>query len=68
MREADIDDMGIKIGGRDIINLIYADGTGLMADNITSMYEEFSTDKMLQGMKQASNSKPKRPKSCIKKD
>ena len=37
MRESDIDDMGIKIGGRNITNLRYADDTALLADNITSM-------------------------------
>ena len=36
MREADIDDMGIRIGGRNISNLRYADDTALLADNITS--------------------------------
>ena len=29
--------MGIKIGGRNITNLTYADDTALLADNITSM-------------------------------
>ena len=37
MREADLDDMGIRIGGRNFTNLRYADDTALMADNITSM-------------------------------
>ena len=37
MREADIDDMGLKIGGRNITNLRYADDTALIADNVTSM-------------------------------
>lgn len=37
MRESDIDDMGVKIGGRNITNLRYADDTALLADNITSM-------------------------------
>lgn len=36
MREADIENMGIKIGGRNITNLLYADDTALMSD-ITSM-------------------------------
>ena len=37
MREADIEDMGIKIGGRNLTNLRYADDTALLSDNITSM-------------------------------
>ena len=37
MREADIEDMGIKVGGRNITNLRYADDTALLADNLTSM-------------------------------
>ena len=37
MRDADIEDMGINIGGRDITNLRYADDTALLADNTTSM-------------------------------
>ncbi|GFS03109.1 retrovirus-related Pol polyprotein from type-2 retrotransposable element R2DM [Elysia marginata] len=37
MRQADIDDMGINIGGRDITNLRYADDTALLSDNLTSM-------------------------------
>ena len=37
MRKADTDDMGIKIGGRNLTNLRYADDTALLADNITSM-------------------------------
>ena len=37
MRNADIEDMGIKCGGRNITNLRYADDTALLADNITSM-------------------------------
>ena len=37
MREADIEDMGIKIGGRNITDLRYADDTALISDNITSM-------------------------------
>ena len=36
MREADIEAMGIKIGGRNIVELRYADDTCLLADNITS--------------------------------
>lgn len=36
MREADIEDMGIRIGGRNITDLRYADDTALLADNITS--------------------------------
>ena len=32
MREADIKDMGINIGGRKLSNLQYADNTGLLAD------------------------------------
>ena len=35
MREADIEDMGVNIGGRNLSNLRYADDTGLLADNIT---------------------------------
>ncbi|GFS19858.1 retrovirus-related Pol polyprotein from type-1 retrotransposable element R2 [Elysia marginata] len=37
MRQADIDDMGINIGGRDITNPRYADNTALLSDNLTSM-------------------------------
>ena len=37
MRQADIESMGIKIGGRNIVKLWYADDTCLIADNITSM-------------------------------
>ena len=37
MREADIDDMGISIGGRNLTNLRYADDTALIADNVKSM-------------------------------
>ena len=37
MRQADIDGMGIAIGGRNISNLRYADDTALIADNVTSM-------------------------------
>ena len=37
MREADLDDMGVKIGGINLTNLRYADDTALAADNITSM-------------------------------
>ena len=37
MRQADIESMGIKIGGRNIVELRYADDTCLIADNITSM-------------------------------
>lgn len=37
MRNADIEDMGVSVGGRNITNLRYADDTALMADNITSM-------------------------------
>ena len=37
MRNSDIDDMGLKIGGRNITNLRYADDTALLADNVTSM-------------------------------
>ena len=37
MREADIEDMGIKVGGRNITSLRYADDTALLADNLTSM-------------------------------
>ena len=36
MREADIEDMGIRIGGRNLTDLRYADDTALLADNITS--------------------------------
>ena len=36
MRDADIEDMGIRIGGRNLTNLRYADNTALLADNITS--------------------------------
>ncbi|GFR67057.1 endonuclease-reverse transcriptase [Elysia marginata] len=37
MRQTDINDMGINIGGRDITNLRYADDTALLSDKITSM-------------------------------
>ena len=37
MRDADLDDLGLKVGGRDITNLRYADDTALLADNLTSM-------------------------------
>ena len=37
MREADIDGMGISIGGRNLTNLRYADDTALIADNVTIM-------------------------------
>ncbi|GFS04934.1 hypothetical protein ElyMa_002925200 [Elysia marginata] len=37
MRQADIDGMGINIGGRDITNLRYAGDTALLSDNLTSM-------------------------------
>ena len=37
MREAEIDGMGISIGGRNLTNLRYADDTALIADNVTSM-------------------------------
>ena len=36
MREADIDDMGIRIGGRNITDMRYTDDTGLLSSNITS--------------------------------
>ena len=36
MREADIEDMGLRIGGRNITNLRYADDTGLIASNVTT--------------------------------
>ena len=37
MRQADIDSMEVKIGGRNIVELRYADETCYIADNITSM-------------------------------
>ena len=37
MRKADIEDMGITIGGRNITDLRYADDTALLASDITSM-------------------------------
>ena len=37
MRKADIEDMGITIGGRNITDLRYADDTALLANDITSM-------------------------------
>ncbi|GFS01695.1 catenin (Cadherin-associated protein), alpha 3 [Elysia marginata] len=37
MREADFDQLGININGRNLTNLRYADDTALMSDNITSM-------------------------------
>ena len=37
MREADIEDLGISVGGQNITNLRYADDTALLATNITSM-------------------------------
>ncbi len=36
MRNADIDGMGISIGGRNISNLRYADDTALAGENVTS--------------------------------
>ena len=36
MREADIEDMGLRIGGRNITDLRYADDTGLIASNVTT--------------------------------
>ena len=36
MREAEIEDMGIRIGGRNITDMRYADDTGLLASNVTS--------------------------------
>ena len=36
MRDAGIEGMGIRIGGRNLTNLRYADDTTLLADNITS--------------------------------
>jgi hypothetical protein len=47
MRESDIDDMGIKIGGRNITNLRYADDTALLADNIKSMRKKMYIELML---------------------
>ncbi|GFS08606.1 catenin (Cadherin-associated protein), alpha 3 [Elysia marginata] len=37
MREADIDQVGVNINGRNLTNLRYAGDTALMSDNITSM-------------------------------
>ena len=37
MRDADIDDMGITVGGRNLTNLRYADDTALLANDITNM-------------------------------
>ena len=37
MREANIDDLGISIGGRNLTNLRYADDTALLAKDITDM-------------------------------
>jgi hypothetical protein len=39
--------MGIKIGGRNITNLRYADDTALLADNITSMRKKMYIELML---------------------
>ena len=39
MRKADIEDLGISIGGRNITDLRYADDTALLANDITSMEE-----------------------------
>ena len=36
MREAEIEDMGVRIGGRNITDMRYADDTGLVASNVTS--------------------------------
>jgi len=47
MRESDIDDMGIKIGGRIITNLRYANDTALLADNVTSMRKKMYIELML---------------------
>ena len=37
MPGADIDGMGISIGGRNLTDLRYADDTALIADNVTSL-------------------------------
>ena len=37
MRKSDIDDMGIKIGGRNLTNLRYAEDTALLANDVTSI-------------------------------
>ena len=37
IRESDIEGMGLRIGGRNITNLRYADDTALIAENVTSM-------------------------------
>ena len=37
MREADIEDMGVKIGGRNTTNLIYFYDTALLANYLTTM-------------------------------
>lgn len=47
MRKSDIDDIGIKIGDRNITNLRYADDTALLADNITSMRKKVYMELML---------------------
>ena len=36
MKEADIEEMGIRIGERNLTDLRYADDTALLVDNITS--------------------------------
>ena len=37
MRHADVESLGVNLGGGDITNLRYADGAVLLSDNITSM-------------------------------
>ena len=37
MRDADIESLGLSLGGKDIIDLRYADDTALVSDNMTSM-------------------------------
>ena len=37
MRKSDIDDMGLKIGGRNLTNLRYTDDTALLPNDVTSM-------------------------------
>ena len=37
MRHADVESLGVNLGGGDITNLRYADDAALLSDNITSM-------------------------------
>ena len=42
MRHADVESLGVNLGGRDITNLRYADDAALLSDNITENIEMFT--------------------------